>query len=298
MKPDVINSHGSLNSRFAAWFVGVPARIYTRHCVYPVSKLYKLLPVRYITGAVTERLSHGIIAVAHSAKKNLTDMGIKKDKIRVIINGAEPLKAINLNEREILKNSLGIEKDDIVVSIFARLEPCKDHKSFLKAAALLTHSSTNYKFLILGSGSIEHELKQYARRLRVDKNVRFLGFVDDIAPFMNITDINVNCSIGTETSSLALSEGMSLGVPAVVSDYGGNPYMVSEGENGYVYPQGDYGSLAMLIKRIAKMKGSEEYKSLSSGAYERYKNELNAKSMTEKTEEFYKELYKRKKPRR
>ena len=51
---------------------------------------------------------------------------------------------------------------------------------------------------------------------------------------MNIVDINVNCSVGTETSSLALSEGMSLGIPAVVSDFGGNPYMIEHGVNGLV----------------------------------------------------------------
>ncbi len=40
---------------------------------------------------------------------------------------------------------------------------------------------------------------------------------------MNITDIQVNASYGTEATSLSLLEGMSLGIPAVVSDFEGIP---------------------------------------------------------------------------
>ena len=40
---------------------------------------------------------------------------------------------------------------------------------------------------------------------------------------MSITDVQANASFGTEATSLALLEGMSLGIPAVVSDFGGNP---------------------------------------------------------------------------
>ena len=121
--------------------------------------------------------------------------------------------------------------------------------------------------------------------------VRFTGFADDVSPYYNIMDINVNCSVGTETSSLALSEGMSLGIPAVVSDYGGNPYMVRHGVNGLVYPTGRYDILAREIHRLA----SDErlYRQLSGGAYRRFLTELNAKQMTENTERLYRVLYDR-----
>jgi glycosyltransferase involved in cell wall biosynthesis len=91
--------------------------------------------------------------------------------------------------------------------------------------------------------------------------------------------------VGTETSSLALSEGMSLGVPCVVSDYGGNPYMVRHGENGLVYPAGDVDRLAKSIKFM--LSKEDEYKKMSDASLTRFKSELNCASMTEKTNRLY-----------
>ena len=57
----------------------------------------------------------------------------------------------------------------------------------------------------------------------------FLGFVQNVAEILSILDIQCNCSYGTEASSLALIEGMSLGLATVASDYGGNPWQVDDG---------------------------------------------------------------------
>ncbi len=293
IKPDILNSHGSLNSRIAGSIVGVPSCVYTRHCVYPVGKIYKYAPVRFFFGKITSLLSDRIIAVAYAAKKNLMCMGVDPSQIQVIINGAEPLLRTDKKEREALKTKLGISTDKTVVSICARLEACKDHKTFLKAAKILSDVSDEYRFLILGDGSMRTELEEFSQKLGLEKMVTFTGFCDDVAPFMNITDINVNCSKGTETSSLALSEGMSLGIPCVVSNYGGNTYMVKNGVNGYVYPVGDYKALAKYI-----IKAREKRDVLSSESRLRFELELNAICMSEKIQKLYIELYKTKKAKR
>ena len=101
----------------------------------------------------------------------------------------------------------------------------------------------------------------------------------------NITDINVNCSVGTETASLALSEGMGLSIPCVVSDFGGNPYMVKDGKNGIIYPRGDSVALADSIEVLCN--DYTLYEELSRGARKRFDEELNVNHMTEKTYEFY-----------
>ena len=46
--------------------------------------------------------------------------------------------------------------------------------------------------------------------------------VKDVREVLGILDLQLNCSYGTEASSLSLIEGMSLGLPTVASDYGGN----------------------------------------------------------------------------
>ena len=178
-----------------------------------------------------------------------------------------------------------------MVSIFARLEPYKDHITFLRSARVLSNFKNIY-FLIVGNGSLELSLKEYAEKLGISERTRFVGFVDDVSTLMNITDINTNCSVGTETSSLALSEGMSLGIPAVASDYCGNKYIVKDRVNGLIFPQRDYYTLAKKILLLVRDK--KIYHRLSENSKKRFGRELNSKRMTEETEKYYIEMLKRK----
>ena len=290
ISPDIINCHSSLCARVAAKILRVRVKLFTRHCDFPMSGLYKIKIFRILIGFFNNFLSDGAIAVSSSAKNNLMELGIKEEKIRVIINGAQPLYVLSREEKISLKEKVNISVDDVVIGIFARLEKYKDHITFIKAANLLKEKKC--VFIIVGEGREENALKEYVEKLRLVDKVLFIGFANDVAPWMNITDININCSVGTETSSLALSEGMSLGIPALVSDYPGNMYMIKHGENGMIFPQRDYVTLAKQIELL--MENKCFYNDLSCNALNRFKTELNAKSMTKITEAYYREMYNKK----
>ena len=131
-------------------------------------------------------------------------------------------------------------------------------------------------------------MRSLADRMGISDRVIFTGFSDDVERWFNCFDLNVNCSVGTETSSLALSEGMSIGVPAVASSYGGNPYMVKHGENGFIYKMRDAEDLAARIAQIADDR--DLYVTMSEAAYQRFATELNSAKMTAETLSFYREL--------
>ena len=54
----------------------------------------------------------------------------------------------------------------------------------------------------------------------VEDVMSLLGFRSDVAALLSILDVQLNVSYGTEATSMALLEGMSLGLPSIVSDYG------------------------------------------------------------------------------
>lgn len=286
-EPDIVNAHGCMSARISAWLCGVPVRIYTRHCAYPVPRVLSTPPIKQMVGFGGMMLSNAAIAVAYAAKEDLLKMGFFESRIRVIINGVDPLRRYTEAERKAARAELGLE-GRFVVGISARLERCKDHECFLRGARILLRDDDRYRFMIIGEGSERERLRQLAGALGIEDKVIFTGFVDDVEKYMNCLDLNVNCSVGTETSSLALSEGMSLGLPAVASSYGGNPYMVRHGENGFIYSKGDPTELAKMISRISS--DAILYEKMSRAALERYAIELNSAQMTENTESFYKEL--------
>ena len=288
IEPDVINCHGCMSARIAAAVCRVPHRIYTRHCAYPVPTYLRIFPIKQIISLTDRILSSGAIAVADAAKKNLIDMGISEKRIRVIINGVEGLRKYSAEKRASVRKELGVD-GCFVVGICARIESCKGHEDLLRAARMLLRDDERYRFIIVGDGSLYTQMRQLADALGIYDKVIFTGFTDDVEKYFNCFDLNVNCSVGTETSSLALSEGMSIGLPSVASSYGGNPYMVRHGENGLIYTAGDFVSLAMMIRCIFEDRRS--YEKMSQNAYSRFLSELNSRNMTEQTEAFYLELY-------
>ena len=217
------------------------------------------------------------------------ELGISEQKIAVIINGAERLSAIDGETIALQRKRLGIGDDQTVLVMNARLETYKGHIWFFEAIKELIDEGVPIKVLLLGDGSERAHLSELASAYGIDDAVIFTGFVDNVATYMNLAHININCSTGTETSSLALSEGMSLGLPAIVSDYGGNPYMVRHGENGFVCPVYAHSTLARYVKML--INDSSLYAAMSQAAMRRFETELNAQAMTKNTTALYDGLY-------
>ena len=122
------------------------------------------------------------------------------------------------------------------------------------------------------------------------KNVIFTGFVKDIIKIENITDLQINASIGTEATSMSLISGMSLGIPAVVSDFGGNPYVVINGVNGLLFPKRSSQAMAAAIMSIRNNR--EMYDRMSFQALEIYETRFTLDAMGSKTFELYEDLLK------
>ena len=287
-KPDIVHTHSSMSAKIASYLTGVPSRFYTRHCAYDPPKYMTVFPFKNLNGFVNMTLANHIVAVADAAKENLTDTGIKDDKVTVIINGVDKLNEIDDSEKAALKAHFGTE-GYFTAGIVARLEDVKGHDYFIDAAKIVYDKGYDIKFLIVGTGSEENRLKEKVKNLSLENNVIFTGFLNDVTPVFNIMDLNINCSYGTETSSLALSEGFSIGKPAVASRYGGNPYMITEGVNGFLTPVKDCEKLAEYIIKISEDK--DLYKKLSDGARRLYEEKFTAEAMTKQLEVLYEKAY-------
>ncbi len=283
-RPDLVHTHASMSARIAAKFAGIKI-IYTRHSVFPPAKAISQGIGKKINGFVNNFLSDGIIAVAEAAKENLTDTGVDETKINVILNGVKGLIPDSDDKKLETRKRFGIGNDEKVISIVARLEDIKGHDYFIEAADMLLTEGINAKFVIAGTGSYEEHLKEKVKELGRENDIIFTGFIKDIDALMNITYIQCNASYGTEATSLALLEGMSLGVPAVVSDFGGNPGVISDGNNGFLVIKKDSKALADGIRKL--LENNELYEQMSEKSKEIFGRKFTAVAMTRQTEEYY-----------
>ncbi len=281
-KPDVVHTHASMSARIAAKLCGCKV-VYTRHSVFPPPKRISRGIGKKLNGLINNYFSDRIIAVAEAAKDNLTATGVSEKKIDVILNGVYPL--VPCEDKAEIKKRFGVSDGEKVISIVARLEDIKGHDYFIEAAHILLEKGYNAKFIIAGTGSYEEHLKEKVKKLGREKDIIFTGFITDVDKLMNITDIQANASFGTEATSLALLEGMSLGIPSVVSDFGGNPGVIKSGINGFVVPKQDSFALANGIGKL--LKDDALYQKLSEGSRKIFNETFTAQAMTRNTEEIY-----------
>lgn len=285
--PHILHTHSALYARLAGCFCHVPVLINTRHCA---EENQSISPLRHLAAAGLEKILGGhTVATAHYVENELIREGTRADSIHVICNGSRPLPLLSPIEKSEIRQSLGLFPHDFTVGMVARLEKGKGHDTFLGAAALCIQKNPNVRFLIVGDGSRARELRTLAARLGLGDRVIFTGFCADVAPIMNILHLNVNCSEISETSSLSLSEGMSVGAVPVVSNCGGNAFMAGAGQNGIVFPVGNKEILAAHILSLAQDR--PRLAQLSERAKQRFQQDFTADAMTRKTEALYRSLW-------
>ena len=244
--PDIVHTHGSLSGRMAARLRGKKV-IVTRHWVSLPEEAKKRGFATGLAGQANAKLADMFIATARQAAENLRESGIPAEKIRVIQNGVPPLSRLpeSLAKEERERNGAA----GFTIGMLARLEPVKGHVYLLEAARILKEKGRDFTILLAGTGSKEAQLKKTVQALDLEDRVRFLGFCDKPADFLSSIDVQVNASY-TETSCLALLEGMSIGLVAIASDGGGNRDVISHGENGLIFPVSDSKALADCIERL------------------------------------------------
>ena len=249
VKPDLVHTHGALSGRIAAKRCHVPI-VYSRHSAFPVPAKLRYPPGRWVNKWVNEHYADRIIAVSPAAAENLTDAGISSKRITVMMNGVAPVERSGAEVCRAFRERYGLREDVFTVGILARLEPYKGHLHILEAAQQLKQEGRTLQVLIAGTGGYEEELRRETAERGLEDTVFFLGFQTDVAPVLSVMDVQLNASYGTETSSLSILEGMSMGLPAVVSSYGGNPWLIDDGEDGLIFPNRDSGALARCIARL------------------------------------------------
>ncbi len=247
LKPQLVHTHGSLIGRVAARVAGKKV-VYTKHCAFPPTGLLASPPGRLVHCGMEYLLSDGVLAVGHSARDVLRATGVPDAHIHVMYNGVAPLPRPTAEGRQQCRSRYGFDDSHFVVGILARVEVYKGHRTLLQAVEQLHRQGYPIRLLVAGEGDFLPQLREEAQSL--SDVVHFAGFVSQVDEVLAAMDVQVNASYESETSSLSLLEGMSMGLPAVVSDCGGNPHLITDGKNGLVFPAQDVEGLAHCLSQL------------------------------------------------
>lgn len=212
---------------------------------------------------LTKNLPDRIICVSDAVKQVVMERErVREDRVVVIRNSVETLPDAG-GETSETRKELGIGEEDLVVGMVANFNrSVKGVSLFLDAVPSIVKQVPSARFLLLGRGNEEAELREKARTMGIDRFVFFAGYRPDIHRFYAIMDVSALTSF-SEGLSITLLESMRCGLPLVATRVGGNPEVVVDGETGYLVPPGDVGAFAsrttaLLLDRALRRRMGEE----------------------------------------
>lgn len=191
-----------------------------------------------------------VIANSESGRKDLVRRGLPPQRIAVIPNGVDTdVFRPDPIARARIRAELGLGTTERIVGIVGRIDPVKDHATFLDAAALVRSERRDVRFVVVGDGPqrLVADLRGRAESLGIGNLTSWLGPRDDIPAVMNSLDVLVSSSV-SEGMPNVLVEAMACGVPCVATDVGDSAAVIDV--TGATCSTRDPAALAMRVSEV------------------------------------------------
>ncbi|MEW5726710.1 MAG: glycosyltransferase [Pseudomonadota bacterium] len=246
-RPDVVYSFlpgANVVAAAAMPLAGMPPMVWGVRCAdVDLSGVGRLTRLAYGAERLLSRLPRRIVANSRRGAEVLRRRGYPGDRIEVIPNGIDTARfRFDAEGRARMRAAWGIAEGQRVVGIAARIDPVKDHVTYLRAAARL-RDRDDLRFVCVGPGPADlvgvH--RRLAEELGIAERVVWAGGQSNMPAVYSAFDLATLAST-SEGFPNGLAEAMACGVPCAATDAGDSAWLM--GETGCVVPVGDDGALA------------------------------------------------------
>lgn len=153
------------------------------------------------------------------------------------------------------------------------LDSTKNHGYLLDVLAAAKRVGHSYSLDVYGQGPLGPELERKTRALGLAAQVRWPGFRRDVRELLPGYRVYAHAS-KSETSSLAIMEAMSVGLPILAGATGGVAELYDDGVEGRFWPLDDPGQAAALL--IDLLDSEPEHTAAAKAARKRFDTEYDS----------------------
>jgi glycosyltransferase involved in cell wall biosynthesis len=237
--------------------------------------------------------SDGVICNSAAVAERFRVNGAISAKVRVILNGVDPAYFVPAPNKAVAKERLGWSGRKVVGTV-TNLEPRKGVEVFLELAASIVRQRKDVLFAVIGGcyGSDDRRmdsLKAKASALGLAEHLVWVGFQSDVRPYAGAFDMTVHVT-AKEACSRAILESMSMRIPVVAFNDGGNPELIVDGVSGALVPSGRCDIL--LEKVVSLLDRDVELSRMGQAARQRVQDLFDVRRNASETQAFYGELLK------
>ncbi|MCF0149645.1 MAG: glycosyltransferase family 4 protein, partial [Clostridium sp.] len=184
--------------------------------------------------------SDKVVAVSKSIYDKYKD-AINEEKLIVVHNG---VKSRNFN-KDYSNDNLQFN-----LLIAGAIKKSKGQKQAILAVNKLIKDGYDNVFLYIAGkdeAGCEGELKALVKELKIEKHIKFLGFINDLDTVRANIDVELVCS-KKEGFGRVTVEAMMAGNPIIGTNTGATTELIKSNYNGLLYNDGDFEELARCIK--------------------------------------------------
>ncbi len=308
-------------SKFKKWFIRLALRKYLKSNDNPViissnwelseglisyKNKYKFCLITVLHGLEVTRLesvkyskrinnfiktissSDHVIAVSDYTK-NKAQLIAGKFLIKTIPNFVDTKKFFLVDQKQSRKQFEFDESDKILLTL-SRLVRRKGHEIVINAISLIIRTIPQIKYVIAGSGEkkYEEDLRRLVSDLGLEKNVFFLGYIDEKKKndLYNASDVYImnshktNIKGDAEGFGITFLESNACGKPVIGTNVGGVPDAISHYENGILIEPNNPTKTAAAILKL--FNNHDLYDSLSSNGLSRIENNFSIQKIGKK----------------
>ena len=236
------------------------------------------------------RFPDAIIANSVAGKEFHRSIGYSTNRMMVVPNGIDTDRFKPEHPSGFrLRDEWGIDEETITIGLVGRLDPMKDHATFLRAVKIFDQKECSVRFVCVGDGKepYKSEIHSLCRRLGLNGSIIWAGERCDMTAVYNSMDIVTSSSSFGEGFPNVIGEAMACGVPCVVTDIGDSAIIV--GETGIVVPPEDPQSLADGWRSMLKRLNDKSY-SIKERARTRIVSHYNSEIFIQKTSKKFLDL--------
>ena len=132
-----------------------------------------------------------------------------------------------------MRTELGFSNDDIVIPTIGPIKPQKNLPDFIKVANIISKEYKNFKFVMVGDGTLRMEFESLIEKYNIKENIFLLGWRRDIANILHSSDFFVMTSLW-EGLPISTIEAMTCGLAPIVNAVDGQKEIVRNGINGFL----------------------------------------------------------------
>ncbi len=200
-----------------------------------------------------------LIAMSKWIADHMIAGGVSPHNVVVMYDGIDPAPLEVPRPVAELRRTWEVAPDQAVIGIVGNIRGWKGQDIVVRALAEIVKAVPDVVCFFVGAASVSPhdaafvaDLNELVRTSGLEKNVRFTGYQQDTAAYVQMMDVVIHASRAPEPFGMVGLEAMAQRKPLVGSGAGGMTEIIVDGVTGFLFPPADHQVLAERVTRLLK----------------------------------------------